>query len=160
MLKKNQKPSHLYQEQTYQETRKTISLKMAEEISITNLKKWKACTKTKTNKRTFFKRCIYLFYVYEYSAAVQMVVSHHVVAENLTQDFCWLQPCSLQSKDLFIIICKYTVAVFRHSRRGHLISLQMVVSHHVVGGIWTQDLRKSSLCYYHWAISPAHKRTF
>ena len=36
--------------------------------------------------------------------------------------------------DLFII-CKYTVAVFRHSRRGHQISLWMVVSHHVVAGI-------------------------
>jgi hypothetical protein len=41
--------------------------------------------------------------------------------------------------DLFIIyrymyICKYTVAVFRHSRRGSQISLQMVVSHHVVAG--------------------------
>jgi hypothetical protein len=38
-------------------------------------------------------------------------------------------------KDLFIIISKYTVAVFRHSRRGHHISLQMVVSYHVVAGI-------------------------
>jgi hypothetical protein len=37
--------------------------------------------------------------------------------------------------NLFIIICKYTVAVFRHSRRGSQISLQMVVSHHVVAGI-------------------------
>ena len=37
----------------------------------------------------------------------------------------------------------YTVAVFRHTRRGHQISLQMVVSHHVAG-MWTQDLRKSS----------------
>jgi hypothetical protein len=42
------------------------------------------------------------------------------------------------------IICKYTVAVFRHSRRGNQISLQMVVNHHVVAGTWTQDLRKSS----------------
>jgi hypothetical protein len=33
------------------------------------------------------------------------------------------------------IICKYTVAVFRHLRREHQISLQMVVSHHVVAGI-------------------------
>jgi hypothetical protein len=33
------------------------------------------------------------------------------------------------------IICKYTVAVFRHTRRGCQISLQMVVSHHVVAGI-------------------------
>jgi hypothetical protein len=46
-------------------------------------------------------------------------------------------------KDLFII-CKYTEAVFRHSRRGRQISLRMVVSHHVVAGIWTPDLRKSS----------------
>jgi len=28
----------------------------------------------------------------------------------------------------------YTVAVFRHTRRGHQIPLQMVVSHHVVAG--------------------------
>jgi hypothetical protein len=41
------------------------------------------------------------------------------------------------------IICKYTVAVFRHSRRGSQILLQMVVSHHVVAGIWTPDLWKS-----------------
>ena len=32
-------------------------------------------------------------------------------------------------------ICKYTVAVFRHTRRGLQLSLQMVVSHHVVAGI-------------------------
>jgi hypothetical protein len=47
-------------------------------------------------------------------------------------------------KDLFIILCKYTVAVFRHTRRGSQILLQMVVSHHVVAGIWTLDLRKSN----------------
>jgi hypothetical protein len=28
-------------------------------------------------------------------------------------------------------IYKYTVAVFRHTRKGHQISLQMVLSHHV-----------------------------
>jgi len=37
-------------------------------------------------------------------------------------------------KDLFIVY-EYTVAVFRHTRRGHQISLQVVVSHHVVAGI-------------------------
>jgi hypothetical protein len=42
------------------------------------------------------------------------------------------------------ILSKYTVAVLRHSRRGSQISLWMVVSHHVVAGIWTPDLRKSS----------------
>jgi len=39
-------------------------------------------------------------------------------------------------KDLFIyFVYKYTVAIFRHSRRGHRILSQMVVSHHVVAGI-------------------------
>jgi hypothetical protein len=38
-------------------------------------------------------------------------------------------------KIYLFIICKYTVAVFRHSRRGSQISLWMVVSHHVVAGI-------------------------
>jgi hypothetical protein len=33
------------------------------------------------------------------------------------------------------IIFKYTVAVFRHTRRGRQISLRMIVSHHVVAGI-------------------------
>jgi hypothetical protein len=47
-------------------------------------------------------------------------------------------------KIYLFIICKYTVAVFRHSRRGSQISLGMVVSHHVVAGIWTLDLWKSS----------------
>jgi hypothetical protein len=32
-------------------------------------------------------------------------------------------------------ICKYTVVVFRYTRRGHQISLRVVVSHHVVAGI-------------------------
>jgi len=36
---------------------------------------------------------------------------------------------------IYLFICKYTVAVFRHTRRGHQIPLQMVVSHHVVAGI-------------------------
>jgi hypothetical protein len=51
--------------------------------------------------------------------------------------------CFFFFKDLFII-CKYTVAVFRHTRRGRQISLRMVVSHHVVAGIWTPDLWKQS----------------
>jgi hypothetical protein len=51
-------------------------------------------------------------------------------------------------KDLFIIICKYTIAVFRHTRRGSQILLGMVVSHHVVAGIWTLDFQKSSRCSY------------
>jgi hypothetical protein len=43
-------------------------------------------------------------------------------------------------------IYEYTVDVYRHTRSGHQIPLQMVVSHHVVAGNWTQDLWKSSQC--------------
>jgi hypothetical protein len=41
-------------------------------------------------------------------------------------------------EDLFIIY-KYTVAVFRHPRRGCQISLPMVVSHHVVAGMSSEE---------------------
>jgi hypothetical protein len=47
----------------------------------------------------------------------------------------YLQPLNFFLKIYLFIICKYTVAVFRHSRRGRQILLQMVVSHHVVAGI-------------------------
>jgi hypothetical protein len=44
----------------------------------------------------------------------------------------WLAVISLfLFKDLFYV-CEYTVAVFRLTRRGHHILLQMIVSHHVV----------------------------
>jgi len=33
---------------------------------------------------------------------------------------------------LYLFYGEYTVAVFRHTRRGHRIPSQMVVSHHVV----------------------------
>ena len=46
------------------------------------------------------------------------------------------------------ILYENTVAVFRHTRRGHQISLRVVVSHHVVAGIWTQDFWKNSQCSY------------
>jgi len=48
-------------------------------------------------------------------------------------------PKALQFFFFFFLIIyfmhEYSVAVFRHTRRGHQISLQMVVSHHVVAGI-------------------------
>jgi len=43
---------------------------------------------------------------------------------------------------------EYTVAVFRHTRRGHQIPLQIVVSHHVVAWHWTQDLWRRSQCIF------------
>jgi hypothetical protein len=47
-------------------------------------------------------------------------------------------------KIFLLLYVKYTVAVFRRTGRGRQISLWVVVNHHVVAGIWTQDLRKSS----------------
>ena len=35
-------------------------------------------------------------------------------------------------------VWEYTIAVFRHTRRGHQISLQMVLSHHWLLGIQLQ----------------------
>jgi hypothetical protein len=57
----------------------------------------------------------------------------------------WYQKWGIAVKQLTMIvffllfmylfyIYKYTVANFRHTRRGHWISLQMVVSHQVVSG--------------------------
>jgi hypothetical protein len=57
-------------------------------------------------------------------------------------------------KDLFII-CKYTVTVFRHPRRGHQISLRMVVSHHVVVGFELSTFGRAVSALNHGAISPA-----
>jgi hypothetical protein len=57
-------------------------------------------------------------------------------------------------KIYLFIICKYTVAVSRQSRRGHQISLWMVVSHHVVG---TFGRAVGSL--NPWAISPAPRNS-
>jgi hypothetical protein len=83
-----------------------------------------------------------------------MVVSFHVVVgieflrPLLAPVNSTVNPCSLQPIDLFNIIHKYTAAVFRRTRRWCQISLQVIVSHHVVAGIWTQDLRKRSQCSY------------
>jgi hypothetical protein len=41
--------------------------------------------------------------------------------------FCFLKIC-------LFYVCKYPAALSRHTRRGRPISLQMVVSHHVVAG--------------------------
>jgi hypothetical protein len=53
-----------------------------------------------------------------------------------------------KTRKTLIIIYKYTAAIFWHTRRGRQISLWVVVCHHVVAGIWTQDLRESSQCPY------------
>jgi hypothetical protein len=70
----------------------------------------------------------------------------------------WISQAFFFLKIYLFIICKYTVAVFRRTRRGHQISLQVVVSHHVVAGIWTSDLRKSSQVLL--TTEPSHQPRF
>jgi hypothetical protein len=73
---------------------------------------------------------VLLFFFNMGTLDVLMVVSLNVVVGN--------EGCSLRSAplapDLFIIISEHTVTDFRHTRRGHRVPLQMVVSHHVVAG--------------------------
>ena len=57
--------------------------------------------------------------------------------------------CHIHFIYLFIYlfhVYEYTAAVFRHTGRRYQITLQMVVSHHVGAGNWTQDLWESSQC--------------
>jgi hypothetical protein len=53
----------------------------------------------------------------------------------------------LGSGEVSFSVYEYTVPVFGHTRRGHQIPLQMVVSHHVVAGVWPWDLCKGSQCF-------------
>ena len=75
------------------------------------------------------------------------VVSHHVGAGNwmkIPEKQVLFTADHLSSPSTFIFFFKYTVAIFRYTQRGLQILLPMVVSHQVVHGIWTWDLRKSS----------------
>ena len=77
------------------------------------------------------------------------VVSHHVGAGNwmkVPEKQVLFSADHLSSPSTFIFFFKYTVAISRHTRRGHQIPLQMVMSHPVVAGNWTQDIWKSSQC--------------
>jgi hypothetical protein len=50
----------------------------------------------------------------------------------------FLSPHSLSlflKKVYLFYVYEYIIALFRHTRKGHKIPLQMVVSHHVVAGI-------------------------
>ena len=51
-----------------------------------------------------------------------------------------------KKKMKFYLFLFIWVAVFRHTRRGHWIPLQMFVSYHATTENWTQDLWKSSQC--------------
>jgi hypothetical protein len=106
----------------------------------------------------FTRACLWVRVNSHMQGHVYMCLCIHVQVEDRCQHritflrshlhYCFCCCYLFVFKDLLIIIYKYTVAVFRHTRRGHQISLRVVVSHHVVAGIWTQDPQKSSQCSY------------
>ena len=53
------------------------------------------------------------------------------------------------------IICKYTVAVFRHSRKGHQISIWMVWATMWLLGFELRTFGRAVSALNHWDISPA-----
>ena len=120
---------------------------------------WWALRASHAKKALFpflFKKDLFIyFYVYEYTVAVQMVVSHHVVAGNWTQDLCLFQPCSLQPKDLFIIICNYTVAVFRHTREGVKSHYEWLWATTWLLRFELRTFRRVDSALTYWAISQA-----
>ena len=81
---------------------------------------------------------------------------HHVAAGNWTQDLCSLWPRSLQPNDLFIVICKYTVAVFRHARThyGRLWTTMWLL------GIELRTFRRAVSALNSWATSPPPSVSF
>jgi len=62
-------------------------------------------------------------------------IAKFAVEFTLLNHFIFIVKFLFFFKTYLFIIYEYTVTVFRHTRRGHQMSLQMVVSHHVVAGI-------------------------
>jgi hypothetical protein len=73
-------------------------------------------------------------------ASAVLFVSAHSIQKEISSDFMYF---FLLLKIYLFIICKYTVAVFRHSRRGSQISLRMVVSHVWLLGFELRTFRRA-----------------
>jgi hypothetical protein len=63
-------------------------------------------------------------------------------------------------KDLFITICKYTVAVFRHTRRGHQIPFRWLWTTIWLLGFELRIFGSTVRALNRWAISPASQIEF
>jgi hypothetical protein len=73
-----------------------------------------------------------MYLVYQFYLFIWLVGQLVRAALNL---LCSWSPLKLFFFKIYLFyIYEYPVAVFRHTRRGHQIPLQMVVSHHVVTG--------------------------
>jgi hypothetical protein len=96
----------------------------------------------KANK--IWDSCVIFFFYANFKVSIYMYVYTYIYTHTYTHMYVCMYMCVC----IYNIynVYEYTVAVFRHTRRGHRIPLQMVVSHHVVAGNWTQNLWKSSQC--------------
>jgi hypothetical protein len=57
-------------------------------------------------------------------------------------------------------LCKYTVAVFRHTRRGHRSHYRWLWATMWLLGIELRTFGRAVSALNHWAIAPAHLTTF
>jgi hypothetical protein len=67
----------------------------------------------------------------------------------------WWKFCNNVVMYYWNYVYKYTVVVFRHSRRWHPIPLQMVISHLLLHGVELRTSGRTVSAQNHWAISPA-----
>ena len=74
-----------------------------------------------------------------------LLMRQHRKGKHLSSDFLFFFSFNFFFKIYLFYAYEYTVAVFRHTRRGHLTPLQMVVSHHVFAGNWTRPLEEQSV---------------
>ena len=77
---------------------------------------------------------------HEEGGQLSLSQSSYLFREVLPSTFCLCYrplaffPFSFFKKNYLFYVYEYTVTVFRHTRRGHQIPLQVVGSHHVVAG--------------------------
>jgi hypothetical protein len=118
----------------------------------------------RTESRSESSECSWLLCLQPTQISFLSFFFFHLVQSFWTQSYGCISPffffLKINLNFIFLImyflfyLYEYTVTVFRYSRRGHQIPLQMVVSHHVVAGNWTSSGRAIS-AFNHWAISPA-----
>jgi hypothetical protein len=87
----------------------------------------------------FYGDQAYRMYIFMHTGKILMFIKKSKQTQQVGRMICTSNPMTQKAQAVFFIlrfilfmICKYAVAVFRYTRRGHLISLQMVVSYHVV----------------------------
>jgi hypothetical protein len=75
-------------------------------------------------------------WISEFEASLVYRVSSRTARATQRNPVSKKQKTNKQKKRFIYLfyVSEYTVAVFRHIRRGRQIPLQMVVSHHVVAG--------------------------